>query len=338
MTLIVILFFIVCLSEIRIADFHDDYLSIPKTTSIKGIFVVLILLSHVRGYGVFNMSNLGDLFLTLLGQMIVVMYFFYSGYGINKQYKKKGNDYIRYFPVKRILKTLIHFDVAVLLFIFLQLVLGEYYHFYDYLLALIGWTSVGNSNWFVFDILVLYFFTWIIFRFCARFSHSNRIIIILITILTIVFWIFLYIYRGSQQWWMNTILAFPLGVWYSNEEVRINCLFKKYSFLAFIPISIWFLWRFFVGIDVFGISAILFALGVVGITTKFSVDNKALRWLGSNCFEIYIIQRLPMIFLYSFGLQKYDYLFTLAVIILSFTLALFLHRVLLFLDSHLGLS
>ena len=84
MTFFVGLLFLLCFYGINYSAFQDDYLSVPKTTSIKGLFAVLILLSHVRGYGVFTSgTDLGSTVLTILGQMIVVMYFFYSGYGIS---------------------------------------------------------------------------------------------------------------------------------------------------------------------------------------------------------------------------------------------------------------
>ena len=137
---------------------------------------------------------------------------------------------------------------------------------------------------------------------------------------------------------MNTIIAFPLGFWYSKEKVRVDSLFKAHFLLAFIPLFLWILWRYFIGIDIYGISAVLFAISVVGLTTKVSIDNKVLRWLGSNCFEIYILQRLPMILLASFGFQKYCFVFTILVMLLTLMSALFFHRFLYVLDRRLGIS
>ena len=134
---------------------------------------------------------------------------------------------------------------------------------------------------------------------------------------------------------MNTIAAFPLGFWYSNVKTYADKVLKKHFLIAFLPAILWIFWRLLVGIDMLGIAAILFAIGVVGFTSKVSIDNKVLRWLGTNCFEIYILQRLPMIFLASFGIQEYSFLFAFFVIIITLALADVFHRCLLIIDSKL---
>ena len=72
-----------------------------------------------------------------------------------ESYKRKPN-YKKNFLRNRVLKILIHFDIAVLLYIILQFSLGKRYHFGEYMGSLIGWNTVGNSSWFIFDILALY--------------------------------------------------------------------------------------------------------------------------------------------------------------------------------------
>ena len=92
------------------------------------------------------------------------------------------------------------------------------------------------------------------------------------------------------------------------------------------------------GIDEIGIAAILFALGVVGFTSKFSIDNKVLRWLGKNSFEIYILQRLPMILLASCGFQNKGLLFIILSMLCTFIIADAFHRCLITVDKRLGLN
>ena len=43
-----------------------------------------------------------------MGQLVVVMFLFYSGYGIGESYKKKGVNYVQQMPVHRILTTLLN--------------------------------------------------------------------------------------------------------------------------------------------------------------------------------------------------------------------------------------
>ena len=80
--------------EMKLSSFHLDYMSISSTTAIKGIFAIIILLSHAQSF-----LSLGEgvpdrafgFVMRYLDQLMVAMYFFYSGYGILESSKfKKG--------------------------------------------------------------------------------------------------------------------------------------------------------------------------------------------------------------------------------------------------------
>lgn len=131
----------------------------PKSTNaIKGIFAVIILFSHMKGY-----ISLADkpadssyaIVLGHIGQLMVAPYLFYSGYGILESIKRRAY-YFETYPRKRLLKTLVHFDLAVLCYLMLMTTIGTYYPTVNYVTCWIGWESIGNSNWFIFDILALY--------------------------------------------------------------------------------------------------------------------------------------------------------------------------------------
>lgn len=155
--LFVILAFI-CLWNIKFSKFHEDYISPASSNAIKGIFAIIILFSHMRGYVALGSTLIDTSFTTILyhiGQLMVVMYFFYSGFGIAESIKRKP-EYFNSYPKNRLLRTLLHFDLAVLSYIVLMTAIGEKFSVASYILCWIGWESVGNSNWFIFDILSLY--------------------------------------------------------------------------------------------------------------------------------------------------------------------------------------
>ena len=52
---------------------------------------------------------------------------------------------------------MIHFDIAVALFLICDIILGKHYDLKTVLLAFTGWTSIGNSNWYIFAVIILYF-------------------------------------------------------------------------------------------------------------------------------------------------------------------------------------
>ena len=72
------------------------------------------------------------------------------------QLKKRGNVYLDTFLQKRILPTLVNFDIAVLFFVIVGLLLGNTFSLKQIALSFIAWDSVGNSNWYIFAILVCY--------------------------------------------------------------------------------------------------------------------------------------------------------------------------------------
>ena len=47
---VLLLLFIICLWGIRFTKINPDYISLEGTKAIKGVFAIIILCSHMRGY------------------------------------------------------------------------------------------------------------------------------------------------------------------------------------------------------------------------------------------------------------------------------------------------
>ena len=290
---------------IRFPGYHANYMGQTYTTAIKGIFTVLIFYSHIRGYITLSPAWWNTSYNTILdhlGQLIVVLFFFYSGYGIWESRKRKPGYGSSFFK-RRFLKVLLHFDIAVLLFVIVQLFIPIIYPAKAYLLCWIGWESVGNSNWFIFDILALYLIAQIALLVQDSYGHGGIVITLLATA---GLWLALRI-AGKPSWWMDTILAFPLGMIFSHYKTRVDRLLEKrglpyclFALLLLLFISLHLQW----GNDLYGGAACLFCC-LVTVTSSFvCINNPGLAWLGKNAFTIYIIQRLPMIVLTATGLNS----------------------------------
>ena len=317
MIILFVILLLVATYGMRFSSFHKDYMSLSSTNAIKGIFAVIILYSHMSGYLVLS-DTYGDrnyvAVLKYIGQMMVAPYLFYSGYGLMESVKTKP-DYKKSFLRKRVLKILIHFDLAVVLYIITQGLLGHFFSVYVYLTSLIGWSSVGNSNWFIFDILILYICFYIALWYVNKRKDTSilvgRAIFLVCLILCVLLWYFLYKVKGNS-WWIDTIFTFPLGIAYSVYKKRIDNLMKNNStyclafFLLFVMIVVW---HYFWGVDKVGICTCLFSIGLVLVSMKVKFDNKILQWLGINAFAIYILQRLPMIVLSNYGINQQTILF-----------------------------
>ena len=148
--------------------FNNNYLDKEQSNSIKGIFILIVFLCHIYPYidnAGYIMSSFPDQLFPIInqhiGQLLVVMFLFYSGYGVTESIKQKGQTYIKSYPKRRILSTLLNFDVAVLFFLFVNILLGIKMSGNQIALSFICWESVGNSNWYIFVIILCYFITYI---------------------------------------------------------------------------------------------------------------------------------------------------------------------------------
>ncbi len=328
---------LICLYKLKFSSFHNDYMGKDQTGAIKGIFAVIIFCSHIRGYTQLSNNLLDNVYVIILGylgQLMVTCFFFYSGYGVLKSYIAKDN-YSKSFVKNRILKTLLHFDIAVLCYLVLALILKFDYLWYEYLYAFTGWTSLGNSNWFIFVMLMLYLITALSFILANRISKSKEIILFSsVAVLSIVL-ITALILAGKDRIWSDTLLCYPAGMLFAIYEDKISAFLKKkklygygaiiLSFAIFV-ISFFIFRRILPHVIAYNITSILFCLTIVLITTKIKVDNVILRWLGKYSFFIYIFQRLPMIIFANLGLNVNKFLFFILCLITTLFISVVINK------------
>lgn len=348
MTLLLALIFLMCLWRIKFAKpvltgLNENYLAMDRTNSIKGIFILLVFLSHARNYVSMlpsysddTLNNIYNIFQNHLGQGVVVMFLFYSGYGVMESIKKKGTEYIRSFPKNRIAKTLFNFDIAVILFIILDLCLGtlKNYSVPQVILSFIGWKSVGNSNWYIFAVLIMYLVTYVAFTI---FKNKAYYAATLVTVLTVAYVGVLVPFKES--WWFDTVILYPLGIWYSLCKDKIEFFVKKKPvnyYLLFILCAFVFAVSHLLRSNIicYEISLIAFCAVVVAVTMKVDINNKILSFFGRHLFEIYILMRIPMIALLHFNITN-TYLFVLISFAVTVPFALLFKKILGFLDGKL---
>ena len=273
-------------------------LSIQQCNAIKGISILLVFVSHanqyVNGHG-YGYSMLGDQwFLAIneaMGQLCVVMFLFYSGYGTELSILNKGENYAKRIPKRRCLTTLLNFDVAVVVFLVLSLLIGRTVTLSKFCLALTGWESIGNSNWYIFDIILCYFISFLSTRIAT--GARNRFLAILVLTLLLI----AALYMLKPFWWYDTLLAYPAGAMVAwRKDWFIELARKRYwvvlatSLLSFVLLINFGLAH----VLTYNLASVMFAVLVVAITMRVRVENRVLVWLGVNLFPIYIYQRVPM--------------------------------------------
>ena len=313
-------------------QFNRQYLSLEHTNVIKGIFVILVIFLHSSQY--LSLSGMYDepymIFKHFMGQMIVSVFLFYSGYGVMTSLSKKGFSYVKTIPTRRLIKVLINFDIAVLLYLLLDFALGQSFDLKTILLSLIAWENIGNSNWYILAILGLYLITFIAFFPIKWFDSKIALYIyaLLLTILSVVF-VFFEMKMGKESYFFNTIILYPLGIWYCLLKPSLDSLILRNDFvyslfaaLLTIALYISYTQSTIKGIEGYSLWAICFTLAVIAVTMKMEFQSPLLQWFGEHIFSVYILQRIPMMVLHHFGVSySHKYFFIILSIVITVVIA-----------------
>lgn len=280
-----------------------DYMSVNMTNSVKGFFIGLVFISHIWGYTEFSHPYLDVWYQRLIrgkmGQCVVAMFLFYSGFGVMESIKIKGQNYVNKIPIRRVLNVLLQFDCVILLFWLYRIYTGTHYGVKKMFLSFVGWDGIGNSNWYIFCILWVYIFTFIAFRV---FKHNHKKAIAGVFVLTILY-MAIVSKLGKEYWWYDTALCYTWGMLFSiyrdkvehfvNENrgtwifTLVVCIVGHmiaYYYKTNSPL-IYQLWVF------------CFTAAIVTFTMRYVLDSKLLQGAGMMLFELYMLQRLTMMIL-----------------------------------------
>ncbi len=277
--------------------FYPGYISKEQTQTIEGLFVFLVCIRHFFQYITpkETLDVLGKTADSYLGQLIVVPFLFYTGYGTMTQIRNKGTEYVKSLPV-RFFKLLIRFDICVFLLWCVNQLMGVHHPYRKILLSFVGWESIGNSNWYIFCICCFYINVYFSFLLAGKNSYVS---VCLVTAFTIVYIFVMTNAGGKKGAWINTSPVLPLGMWFSLYKEKIEKYLSRYSFLyygAFAAAA------FILGyvhqyrstrLRFYLIYSCFFAIVLVLTTMKVQFRNNFLYFLGSHVFSIYILQRIP---------------------------------------------
>ena len=327
MILFVALLLLLCCVRVKFAGkgFFDGYIAPNDIQPIKGFFILLIFAGHFIRYVTIG-GPLNDPYFALkklLGQMVVAMFLFYSGYGVTESVRRKGIPYVRAMPVNRLLKVLLQFDIAVMLYFALQALLGKTYPLRTVLLSLIGLMSPGNDCWYIFAILALYLCTFLAF-WAFHDPKQEWMAHLAVTVLCLFFiW---FMKRHRDGYWYNTVLAYVAGGWYSLFRGRIEALVKSsnriWLFLTGVLAVGWYVLRRSWGsLVAYEVSAVVFALLILCVTAKVKIRSRVLSYCGKHLFSLYILQRLPMIALRGTALAQSPYLYFVVCLAITFVIS-----------------
>lgn len=198
MELLFAVFFLLFLYKIEFGV-SDEFMSKDYTTYLRGICALAIMLRHIRITD-FAPLNVFD----YLGNPIVGIFFFLSGYGMLTRIKQTGIDnYMNGFILKRCVPLFVEYIfVWIFNFVCMFLVSGNF----DFLKKIIT-----PYSWFIIMIEVLYIVFYIGYKL---FKDNLKRLIIFVTISELALIIALSVFGVGECWYLS-LLCFSGGMIYS---------------------------------------------------------------------------------------------------------------------------
>lgn len=334
-----IAFAALCCWKMKVSGFREGYLGKEQTDALKGIFAMLIFFSHLRAH--IALESQGDILysavFTRLGQMTVVPFFFYSGYGVIQGIKNKPG-YAKGFLKNRVLKYLVGYNIVTLTLGVIYFCIGMTYPPENYILAWSGYLTpyglTGSGAWYIFVLLVLYLITAAIFFVFRKMQQSSgrkfeRTVCLAVFLLSLAFMAVLYA-MGKEEYWYNTILAYPFGIFYGILQNSIDRRMKKLWVWILVIAAVCvaaglILISGFKDAISYSVMGFLFVLVITFVTMRVRIQNPILQWIGGLSFGVYILQRSFMILFEHFGLDQNPVVFT-AVCLAATLVAAVLHQ------------
>ncbi len=273
---------------------NPDVFSFEQTNCINGYFVILIFMRHFYQYiEPNNLDRFSSVIDQGLRQLIVVSFMFFSGYAIMLCIEKRKNtEYVRTIPAK-CLMLWVKFLCVVVLFLLLGCLMGDSYDIKTILLAFFGLCSVGNSTWYCVAIISLWLFTYISFRFYK--GNENLIVLAILMLLYSVIFALI-----KNETWFNTIICYYFGILFFRFKTVIERIKHRHILIYILSVltflfscGLYYITRLLLFYEIWVVSFIVI---LIAFSSYFKIKNHALMFLGKYSFEIYILQRLPMIF------------------------------------------
>lgn len=319
---------LVCLWKIKFnfsKTGFGDYLQKDKTESVKGLFILIVFLSHFNKYVSYSWTP--DVYafkiIGVIGQAMVIPFLVYSGFGVMESIKRKGISYVKGFPKNRILKVLLIFEFVNVFKILVKFILNGFVELEFIILSTITWL-----DWYVFAILLLYFFTYFAYLIFKD-KKNYALLLISVIVLTVLYVTTLYL-AGTPRFYYDTVLCYVIGlIWSIYKDKLDNFFAKNYVFYpvvivlaAICAVSQIFLKEYKIAVI---ITYLVVAVLLLLITKKVQINNGVLSWCGRHLFDIYLVHRIPMDIFFALGINEIsNYLYFGLSAVATFVLVLVL--------------
>lgn len=307
--------------------FHEDCASLEVTKSLRGFAALGVILHHISQENAFQWANgwgkPGELSLFVnAGYKFVAIFFFCSGYGLLKSLNTKEN-YFDGFIKKRIVKTiLVPFYVNVIIYAIFHIIMGDKMPVAHWITNFLGLTLMNEYAWYPVVLTILYFAFYFIFKNIKNRPVCFTLMFLVIFLQGVFFsitghfawwagpknwwlspgafenckwWMQQKIIWFFGEWWVNSSIAFLVGLIFAQYEEKILAWFKKgYGVKLFMMIVLFLALNLFHG----------FAQGKFGYWTEYNGKGPGLlNKFITYCTSIPLI--ISMVILIYVVLMKY---------------------------------
>lgn len=333
-------------------QFHEDSTSLEVTKSLRGFAAIGVILHHISQEGAFQMvggqNRPGELALFVnAGFFFVSIFFFCSGFGLIKSLKAKPN-YLDGFLKKRVWKViLVPFYVNVVLYAIFHICTGRKFPVAQWITNFIGLTMMNEYAWYPIICSILYVAFYFIFKNVKNRKLSFLFMFITIFLLGVAFsfnghfawwsgeknwWLNFENYQNvkwwqqqsvlliSGEWWVNSAIAFLIGLIFGEYEEQIRSWFKKLYWLKLVGCIVLFVlfhllsgfcqWKFGYwsefngnGPDILNKficfcgqlpEVSMFVIMIFAIMLVYHAENPVSRFFGNISYETYMMNLITI--------------------------------------------
>lgn len=321
--MIVVLLFLafLVLYKAKIEDINDDFFGISSTTAMRGICCLIIILVHIPE----SYQNPIQDMISSFGYIGVTFFFMTSGYGLKLGIINK-RELTRGFWKRRLSKLIIPYIIAILIYLFLDIVTKkgiDWYIFY----------SVGG--W-VLWLIICYLIFWTIYSFKLFGRYKD----IAISVIIIMFSTTMFLVGNDIGFttWTTEIYGFIWGILLANNKNRfveyalekwsiktaISCLIAAVFGVMYLKLKpIYFIGSYVLKI-VLGIAILMF---ILMLTSRIYFGNKIVIYIGRISYEVFLCHGIAIKVLETFMPVMQSGVFIALVLVFTIVVATIVHYI-----------
>lgn len=180
------------------SGFNENYLSVETTKSYRGVFALVVVFHHISQK--IGTDNLFTIF-SNAGYLAVSVFFFLSGYGLQRSFITKKEQYKQNFLIRRLPSVLIPYLIAIMVYWFFDFFMGIKHNVNYVLSSFINGDPIVDNSWYIITIVIFYVFFWLFMCLCKNKMHLS---FIYASIWYCAYALFCFKMRYGAWWYIST--------------------------------------------------------------------------------------------------------------------------------------